>query len=418
MIPNFSRPILVAALAVAAVPGNASAQVVQSEADAFAQDAAAYARQNGVEQAEALRRLRAQEASVAATDRIAREFDRRLAGISIEHFPAYRIAVLLTGDAPVAPRTIRAGGIDVPVVFRTGAGATRRALADAIVLHRASIRAAVPNSQGMGVDLRTGELVVLVQSAYDREEEAEIADQLSELTGVPVRIRAQDGVDADSTAQAVEDGSYAFSVDGGARVVGVDPLDGKRYVCTTGFSVTDDVRTGVVTAAHCPDALTAYDANGNGTALEFIGQWGVAFQDVQVHVGGINRPLFTADANATRTLTAARSRESTRAGEAVCHRGQTTGYSCSEVDLVDYAPPGDLCAGPCDPVWTTVAGPSCRGGDSGGPIFNGTVAYGITKGGSYARSGRCGFYYYMSTDYLPDGWRLLLAPREPADARL
>jgi hypothetical protein len=55
----------------------------------------------------------------------------------------------------------------------------------------------------------------------------------------------------------------------------------------------------------------------------------------------------------------------------------------------------------------TVAGPHCRGGDSGAPIFNGTVAFGIVKGGSWSRSGRCNFYFYMSTDYLPKGWSLL-----------
>ena len=67
-----------------------------------------------------------------------------------------------------------------------------------------------------------------------------------------------------------------------------------------------------------------------------------------------------------------------------------------------------------------MTGPSCRAGDSGGPIFNGNVAFGIAKGGSYGRSGRCNFYYYMSTDYLPEGWSLLIdrptsAPRKEAD---
>ena len=42
----------------------------------------------GVPPDEAVRRLKAQQASVAATDAIAREFAGRLAGISIEHAPA------------------------------------------------------------------------------------------------------------------------------------------------------------------------------------------------------------------------------------------------------------------------------------------------------------------------------------------
>ena len=52
------------------------------------------------------------------------------------------------------------------------------------------------------------------------------------------------------------------------------------------------------------------------------------------------------------------------------------------------------------------------GGDSGGPVFSGTVAFGITKGIS-SSDDRCGFYFFMSTDYLPPSWSLLL-PAAPA----
>ena len=58
-------------------------------------------------------------------------------------------------------------------------------------------------------------------------------------------------------------------------------------------------------------------------------------------------------------------------------------------------------------VPVTVAGPNCRSGDSGAPVFSGTRAYGIVKGGSYRRDGTCAFYFYMSNDYLPTGWALL-----------
>jgi hypothetical protein len=165
----------------------------------------------------------------------------------------------------------------------------------------------------------------------------------------------------------------------------------------------------VVTAAHCPDSLTYRDPAGAEIALEFVGQWGARYQDVQVHVGDIpGRPVFQTDraGSAARPVTTWRNRASTRVGDAVCKRGETTGYSCSEVELVDFAPPADLCAGPCDPLWVSVAGPSCQAGDSGGPVFSGTTAFGIAKGASYS-NGRCNFYYYMSTDYLPEGWSLL-----------
>jgi hypothetical protein len=40
-------------------------------------------------------------------------------------------------------------------------------------------------------------------------------------------------------------------------------------------------------------------------------------------------------------------------------------------------------------------------------VFSGEVAFGIAKGINRDSAGRCLFYYYMSTDYLPPPWRLL-----------
>jgi hypothetical protein len=79
------------------------------------------------------------------------------------------------------------------------------------------------------------------------------------------------------------------------------------------------------------------------------------------------------------------------------------------VELTDYAPPGALCGGPCEPTWVTVHGPNCILGDSGGPVFSGAVAFGIAKGINRTALGQCNFYYYMSTDYLPPPWRLMVA---------
>lgn len=371
--------------------------LVQTADEALAQDAGEYARRYGVEPDEALRRLRAQGESVAATDHIRERYRDRLAGIAIEHDPEYRIVVLLTGGRRVRPQVVRTGAMDVPVVFRTGAAATRGEIVAAMADHRDAIRAMTPGAQGMGLDARTGELVVLVNgSAANRS--AALEAELEAVTGVPVRLDRPGALDAN------------LALGGGSRVEGSFPGDGRRYICTTGFAVTDGLRTGVVTAAHCPDALTYYDPQGGEIPLRFEGGWGVGHQDVQVHVGDRpHAPLFYADTakTAVRRLTGARALQSTRAGDVVCRRGETTGYSCSEVELMDYAPPGELCGGPCDPTWVTVAGPSCRGGDSGGPVFSGTVAFGIVKGANYAAGGRCNFYYYMSTDFLPDGWSLL-----------
>jgi hypothetical protein len=120
--------------------------------------------------------------------------------------------------------------------------------------------------------------------------------------------------------------------------------------------------------------------------------------------------LFYANrgAGSLRRVATWRNVASTRAGEFVCHDGTSSGYSCASVELTDYAPPGALCGGPCSPTWVTVQGPSCIAGDSGGPVFSGSVAFGIAKGINRTAGGGCNFYYYMSTDYLPPPWRLLV----------
>ena len=392
---------IAAAFAVAAAAPARAQDNVQAPEEALAQDAGEYARAHNVALAEAERRLRAEAESVAATDAIAEEFADRLAGISIRHQPDFRIVVRLTGDAPVPERTIQAAGLAVPVEFRVGARATRAQALAALARHSQEIRQRMPGAEGIGYDPRTGELVVMLdESDMEGRDEADVRRRIEEGIGVPVRLRILGRPE-------VRD----FGVEGGSRVEGPEPDSGRRLFCTTGFIVSDGRRSGIITAAHCPDTLTYYAPDGTQTPLEFVGQWGAQFQDVQVNVGEVgDRPLFYADPRRqrARALTGQRRRAATRAGETVCHRGEASGYSCAEVDLTDYAPPGDLCGGPCHPVWTTVTGPGCRGGDSGGPVFVGTTAFGILKGGNYMSDGRCNFYYYMSTDYLPPGWSLVV----------
>src|SRR5215471_1818059 len=105
---------------VAAIAAAGLAQPIQTRDEALTDDAIQYAAQFGVLPDEALRRLKAQQSTVAATDAIAREFADRLAGISIDHSPDYRIVVQLTGNEPVADRSAEG----VPIVFHTGAKAT------------------------------------------------------------------------------------------------------------------------------------------------------------------------------------------------------------------------------------------------------------------------------------------------------
>jgi len=382
-----------------------SAQPVQSEAEALADDAAQYAAQFSVAPDEALRRLKAQEASVAATDGIAREFAARLAGISIQHSPDFRIVVLLTGGDPVPERD--AAG--VPVVFRTGAKATHAQALEALRKHLIDFRTDLPNARGAGYDQRTGEVVLLVtrEDASRLGLEA-IRARAERVGGVPVRVVINELNESN------------MSVNGGGRVEGLNLQTNRRNLCTTAFVITNGETNAITTAAHCPDELTYVDRDGTSVVLPMIGSWGAAYRDVQINGSAQSpEPLFYSNrgAGTLRQLVSWRNVASTRAGDFICHYGESSGYSCATVELTDYAPPGDLCGGPCFPTWVTVRGPSCVPGDSGGPVFSGEVAFGIAKGVNRASSGECLFYYYMSTDYLPPPWRLLtvgdLRPRRP-----
>jgi hypothetical protein len=387
----------VQALLLLAISAVGVAQPVQTNAEALADDAFQYAAQFGVTADEAARRLKAQQESVAATVAIAREFAERLAGISIEHTPQFRMVVLLTGSEPVADRS--AAG--VPIIFRVGARATHAQALSALRKHLIDLRADLPNARGAGYDQRTGEVVLLVTRAdVDQYGMEAIKRRAEEVGGVPIRVLVNELNESNMT------------VDGGGRVEGLNSVTNRRNLCTTAFVVTNGEATAITTAAHCPDNLTYIDRDGSSVDLPLIGSWGAGYQDVQIN-GSPNSPdpLFYSNrgAGTLRRLATWRNVASTRAGDFVCHYGESSGYSCATVEFTDYAPPGDLCGGPCSPTWVTVRGPGCVPGDSGGPVFSGEVAFGIAKGVNRATTGQCLFYYYMSTDYLPAPWRLLVS---------
>ena len=379
---------------------------LQSTDAALEQDAGAIAELLHISPAEATRQLVLQQASIPVTDALATRFAGRFAGVSIDHSPAFRIVVRLTGDEPVKDEQLDLTGERAKIVYAIGARASHVELVQAITSYQAAIRATLIGPPGLGVDQRTGEVVAIVSPRdVAREGAAALRTRLVALTHVPVRLRVVD----EHTLDMADQGA---GIAGGMRMLGGVPGDPRQYLCTAGFVVTDGMRTALATAAHCPDTLRVRDAAGGEQVLPFGGQWGWGNQNVQVNLSAVPlAPTFFVDTARTtsRAVNGSQPRAGTRAGDVVCHRGERTGYSCALVELTDFAPAGDLCGGACLPTWTTVAGPACKGGDSGSPIFLGTVAYGILKGGSYRADGSCAFYFYMSTDYLPIGWRLFTA---------
>lgn len=377
----------------------AAAEPIRLSADqALAADAALYAQHFGVPTEEALLRLRQQQASIAVTDRLRVRHAEMLAAIEIEHRPRWGVVVRLTSGGYFPPVVERANGLDVPVRFENRAPSTRAVALRVLDAERAALPRLVPGYRGAGVDPATGGLIIMQRPGADRRTIGQAEQALYDRLGLPVRIRRLEATMTDSAAL------------GGGRVDGTTP-DGRRWRCTTGFVVRNAAGTlGVTTAAHCPDNVSWRGPDGEERALALAGAWGNAEHDVQIHIGvGPAEPLVYSDTAKTsvRPVTTWATRPMTRVGDWLCLRGESSGHACSLVELTDFAPAGDLCGGLCAASWVTLAGPRCRRGDSGAPIFLGTTAYGTLKGGAYTVTGGCAFSYFQSVDYLPGDWRVL-----------
>jgi hypothetical protein len=221
-----------------------------------------------------------------------------------------------------------------------------------------------------------------------------------------------------SAIQAVAAVQVGFAVDsatpsllhtyGGRKVTA---SGGGSALCTTGLTVrhTGTGVQGVTTAGHCGNTgLAYYDTSTNNYGLTLYGERYDDDQDAQWMVNtshAVFAKVYTGFAYISVTSVAPNL--SGWVGDYVCHYGITSGYSCGVITDVHFDP-GNLC-GPtgtsdCFPSWVKAvepAGPDelrCDYGDSGGPIFNGGVAYGILKGGFNVPA--CDSIFFMQWNYL------------------
>jgi hypothetical protein len=361
---------------------------ILTHAEALLPDARSYAAEFNVSIDEAVRRLRAQEQQGDVIERLRNATRSRLAGLWREHKPEFRLVVRLVGNAPAPPEfQAAAAGSPTPVVFVTGAAATQAELLDKIHSSLPMFKAALPGLTGTDVDVKTGEIVLTVYAVGAAGEAAKTKGaELGKQLGHPVRIDLIDAPERNAHTR------------GGANL----------STCTSGFVVANSAGTrGVLTAGHCNNLQTYYEFGGTSYAMTFVDEIDDADQDVQWHTTTHDEyPEFYADlTTSARILTGRRLRSSTAIGDAVCHRGLGSGYSCGSVQSTTYQPIFGACnVFTCTSTYIKVSGPNlaCTDGDSGGPFFNGQTAFGIMKTGSFTGSapGQCNFATYMSTDYI------------------
>ncbi len=138
--------------------------------------------------------------------------------------------------------------------------------------------------------------------------------------------------------------------------------------CTSGFSVMDlSGIKGITTAGHCRNAQTY-----NGVNLPFMSgtldEGGTAY-DIQWH--RVDQPLearnWVWDGSSHRPVLNVRFRASQNVGDWVCKYGWTTGYGCGTVATTSQ-----------DGINVRLDNMIVDNGDSGGPWFVNTTAYGTT----------------------------------------
>ncbi len=312
---------------------------------------------------------------------------------------------------------ILAQDVQAPLKFKGSAKNSRRVLQTAIDTSAQSL-AAIPGIQSVFADNKTGEVVLMVDAKSPDVASAEAAKFLK----VPYRIELVPGGFVNT---ALRGGQFS-SVPGG------------RW-CMTAFAAKHNTtgKTGLVTAGHCkPDPATPptiISLNDGGINYAMTQGTPLNYQPAGDLMFLSGTPTAVAEfyydgTGAVRSVTGTRSRASTTAsngtwsnpgtttGSFVCHLGQQTlgssnvVQSCGEViSTTGQVTSGLLTGGSYVIVRNTQSGVGtvktsgtgtllCFSGDSGGPWFAGTIAFGVHSACSNFQDGTAAYAIYTSVD--------------------
>ncbi|MFJ5224821.1 S1 family peptidase [Streptomyces sp. NPDC088400] len=205
------------------------------------------------------------------------------------------------------------------------------------------------------VDKASNDLVVTVDSTVSQ---AEIA-----------KIKQSAGANAGALNIERTPGTLSKLISGG------DAVYTNSWRCSAGFNVVSGSTYYFLTAGHCTEGSPAWYTSSGGTSIgpttgtSFPGNdYGIVrYSNTSIaHPGTVGSVDITRAANAT-------------VGMSVTRRGSTTGIHSGSVTglnaTVNYGG-GDVVSGL---IRTTVC---AEPGDSGGPLYSGNAAIGLTSGGS------------------------------------
>jgi hypothetical protein len=330
---------------------------------------------------------------------------------------AIRAKSKLTDSQVEQAEDILSQDVQVPLKFK-GSAANSILVLQAAIDASAQNLTAIPGFQTVFVDNKTGEVVLMVDAKSPDVASAEAAKFLK----VPYRI------------ELVPGGFVKTALRGGT----FSTVPAQRW-CMTAFAAKHNTtgKTGLVTAGHCTSSSTI-SMNDGGTNYAMTQGAPLNAQPSGDLMFLSGTPTAVAEfyydgTGAARSVTGTRSRASTtvgngtsstagtKTGSFVCHLGQQTlnssnvVQSCGEVVSTTSVGISGSTSGSYVPVRNTQSGVGtvrtsgtgtllCFTGDSGGPWFSGTIAFGVHSGCAWEngiQNGTATYSSYTSVDAFP-----------------
>ena len=164
-----------------------------------------------------------------------------------------------------------------------------------------------------------------------------------------------------------------------SKHAGGEVLLGTELFCTSGFGTkTSSGVRGIATAGHCPNSLT-----DDGHTLSFRGEHQGSYGDFQWHTGpdAEGDDFYRGNSSNTEAdMQDISGVDDPFHGQVLCRNGAANHQQCDDVRKLNV----------CHSFYCNLVQmdtDTSEGGDSGGPYFSGTTAYGITRYGQPLTTG-------------------------------
>lgn len=390
-----------------------------------------YSKDFGVNNTEALRRLKIMQMSNSIAEKIIEKFgEDSIAGFYFDHGNDFKITIRTTKQGQKTRDILRFANKEFPelnIEVIPNSPRNYHAIQNIINNQSDVLMGKIPGFQSLGYSPSLDKLILVI---YDPT-----VQKPSELLS-KYKIEKISGMDVDVRLARIPLTPAALI--GGATIQSVATPTSGVGACTAGFSVyaSDRSTPGILTAYHCTDngARTSYtltDDKGIKHNLTLSPPRISGNHDMALYVASTSTPIVPKyfDGGGLYPIYTLGKKSNLEAktqlnpgGSYLCHYGKTTKFSCGVViDLYRAVPSTtgvlnstktaqlktcNTTALKCNPTFIAITGPSLNVdiGDSGGPVVDGAIAYGIASSYTYETSVE-GTYKVMqlsSLDYISE----------------